>query len=66
MTRHYRAPVFPAAFFGMVLGLAGLGTAWRLAHQVWGLPEVVGEVLLALAALVWALLTVLFVFEWIL
>jgi hypothetical protein len=38
-----KVPVVPASFFGMVIGLAGLGTAWRWAHQVWGLPAVVGE-----------------------
>jgi hypothetical protein len=27
----------------MVLGLAGLGAAWRWAHQVWGLQAIVGE-----------------------
>jgi tellurite resistance protein len=27
----------------MVIGLAGLGAAWRWAHQVWGLPAIVGE-----------------------
>jgi hypothetical protein len=25
-------PVIPASFFGMVLGLSGLGGAWRAAH----------------------------------
>jgi hypothetical protein len=35
-----KVPVVPASFFGMVIGLAGLGTAWRWAHQVWGLPAV--------------------------
>ena len=29
-------PIVPASFFGMVIGLAGLGAAWRSAHQVWG------------------------------
>ena len=38
-----KVPVVQASFFGMVLGLAGLGTVWRWAHQVWGLPAVVGE-----------------------
>jgi len=32
-----KVPVVPASFFGMVIGLAGLGTARRWAHQVWGL-----------------------------
>jgi hypothetical protein len=32
-----KVPVVPASFFGMVIGLAGFGTAWRWAHQVSGL-----------------------------
>ncbi len=47
-----RAPL-PAAFFGMVLGLSGLGQAWRLASQLWGLPTPIGEALLLFATLVW-------------
>jgi len=43
----------PASFFGMVLGLSGLGQAWRLAAGYWGLPGQVAEALLALAGLVW-------------
>jgi len=61
-----RPPIIPAAFFGIVLGLAGLGSAWRAAHQAWQLPALVGEVLMALAAMVWALLLVLFILKWIL
>lgn len=56
----------PAAFFGMVLGLAGLGAAWRTAHQVWGLPSVVGEGLMLLAATVWAVLVLLYGLKWVL
>jgi tellurite resistance protein len=37
----------------MVLGLSGLGQAWRVAAQLWGLPAVVGESVLLLAGLVW-------------
>lgn len=44
----------PASFFGMVLGLAGMGQAWRLAVRLWGAPPAVGESVLALAALIWA------------
>ena len=46
----------PASFFGMVLGLSGLGQAWRLAASLWGWPPLVGEAVLALAALIWLLL----------
>jgi hypothetical protein len=36
-----RIPVVPASALGVVLGLAGLGGAWRAAHQVWAYPEAV-------------------------
>jgi tellurite resistance protein len=58
-------PVIPASYFGMVLGLSGLGNAWRVAHQVWNLPAVVGEVLMAAAALVWSVLVILYALKWI-
>ncbi len=46
----------PASFFGMVLGLSGLGQAWRLASKLWGMPPLIGEGVLLLAGLVWAAL----------
>lgn len=46
----------PASYFGMVLGLAGLGQGWRIAAKLWHLPPLMGEMLLACAGLVWALL----------
>lgn len=55
----------PAAFFGIVLGLAGLGGSWRAARQVWELPEAVGEVILLAATIVWAVLLTLFAWKWI-
>ena len=54
----------PALFFGMVIGLAGLDTAWRWAHQVWGLPAVVGEAIIWLSIAIWAGLTILYVAKW--
>jgi len=57
--------VIPAAFFGIVLGLAGLGGAWRAAHQVWQTPAIVGEALMAVAAIVWLLVSFLFILKWI-
>jgi tellurite resistance protein len=59
-------PLVPASFFGIVLGLVGLGGGWRLAHRVWGLPAAIGEVLLALGGLVWAVLVVLYAAKWLL
>lgn len=58
-------PKIPAAYFGAVLGLAGLGNAWRVAHQVWGLPALIGEVLELIACGVWAALLVLYALKWI-
>ncbi|MQT15108.1 dicarboxylate transporter/tellurite-resistance protein TehA [Rhizobiales bacterium Sp-1] len=60
-----RLPAIPASFFGMVLGLSGLGVAWRAAHRVWGLPAAIGETLMALAALVWLAVSVLYVLKWV-
>lgn len=48
-----------------MLGLAGLGNTWRAAHEVWRMPAVVGEALMALAAVVWALLLLLFILRWV-
>ena len=62
---HFRPPSIPASFFGVVLGLAGLGAAWRTAHQVWHLPAVVGEILMLAAALVWAVVLALYIAKWI-
>jgi len=42
MTSRFKPPIIPAAFFGIVLGLAGLGNAWRAAHRVWQAPAFVG------------------------
>lgn len=43
MTTRFKPPIIPAAFFGIVLGLAGLGNAWNAAHQLWHMPALVGE-----------------------
>lgn len=64
MSSSFKPPVVPAAFFGMVLGLAGLANAWRAAHRVWGLPAAIGEVLTAIAVGVWVVLMALFVAKW--
>jgi len=65
MTSRFEPPIVPAAFFGIVLGLAGLGAGWRAAHEVWHLPAQVGEALMALATIIWALLLLLFILRWI-
>ncbi|MBU6418946.1 MAG: dicarboxylate transporter/tellurite-resistance protein TehA [Proteobacteria bacterium] len=58
-------PNVPAAFFGMVLGLAGLGNAWRAATAAWHLPAAIGETLMGLATIVWAVLVVLYGLKWV-
>ena len=58
-------PRVPAAFFGIVLGVVGLGNSWRVATQVWHLPAVIGEVVLALGALIWLALVVLYALKWV-
>lgn len=65
MATHRDLPAIPASFFGMVLGLAGLGNAWRAAHSVWGFDRTVGEIILLAASIVWALLAALFALKWI-
>jgi tellurite resistance protein len=54
----------PAGFFGIVLGVAGLGNAWRAAAHIWPVPNGVGELLFGLAALIWGILIVLFALKW--
>jgi tellurite resistance protein len=65
MFQQLKMPVVPAAFFGMVLGLAGLGNVWRLASQAWQMPSVIGESLMLAATLVRACVVRLFVLKWI-
>jgi tellurite resistance protein len=55
----------PASYFGIVLGLAGLGGAWRHAALVWGLPSLPGEVLMLIAAIIWLLVLALYAAKWI-
>jgi tellurite resistance protein len=50
----------PAAFFGMILGLVGLGNGWRIAATVRQVPPWIGEAVMFTAAVVWAILMVLY------
>ncbi|MGW1540014.1 SLAC1 family transporter [Streptomyces sp. NPDC002309] len=50
----------PLNFFGMPFGLLGLASAWLTAAQYQRAPRVVGEWLLALAAVVWLLVTIVY------
>lgn len=47
----------------MILGLAGMGQAWRSASGLWGMPPWIAEVILLLAALVWAALLLRFLVQ---
>lgn len=58
-----RPSIIPASLFGMVLGLSGLGQAWRIASRLWGAPTFIGEGLLILAALVWGSLLLRYAFQ---
>jgi len=57
-------PIVPATFFGMVLGLGGLGNGWRAAARVWGAPASIGEILSLVAALVWLVWMILYILKW--
>jgi tellurite resistance protein len=57
-------PVIPASFFGMVFGILGLGNCWRVATRIWALPSGVGEALMLIGSLVWAVLVMLFLAKW--
>lgn len=50
----------PASYFGMVLGLSGIGQSWRVAVHLWHAPPVIGEAVLAVAGLVWLSLLLLY------
>ena len=60
-----RLPLVPVSFFSIVLGLIGLGNAWRAAHRVWGLPQEIGEAIIGLGLLVWVVLAALYGAKWI-
>ncbi len=59
----YCQPI-PASFFGIVLGLVGLGDCWRVATNVWHLPHWIGELVMLTAAIVWVVLLVLYAIKW--
>lgn len=58
-----RSPV-PASFFGMILGLVGLGNCWRVAAKIWHLPAWIGEAIMLLAITIWLVLLLLYVSKW--
>lgn len=56
---------FSAPMFGMILGIGGLGSCWRVAAQTWGAPAVIGEILAITAASIWLVWFVLYALKWI-
>jgi len=60
-----KVPVIPASFFAMVLGLIGLGNAWRAAHKLWNMPAEIGEAVICFGVVVWAILLVLYALKWV-
>lgn len=48
----------PVGTFGAVMGLTGLSLAWRLAHQAFGAPGVIGQVIGIVALVTFAVLVV--------
>ncbi|HXP01020.1 MAG TPA: dicarboxylate transporter/tellurite-resistance protein TehA [Luteibacter sp.] len=54
----------PASFFGMILGLVGWGGNWRVAARLWHLPPQIGEGIMAVAFVVWAILTAAYWYKW--
>lgn len=60
-----RIPIIPASYFGMVLGLTGLGGVWRAAHAEWQFPAEAGEAIMMAGVAVWAVLLFLFALKWV-
>lgn len=50
----------PAGYFGMVLGIIGLGLAWRFAATIWPVTTLPATVLIIVAIVIWALLMAAF------
>lgn len=46
----------PSGYFGMVLGIIGMGLAWRYAATVWPVPAAIGHAVVGLACAIWSLL----------
>ncbi len=53
----------PAGYFGMVLGIIGMGFAWRYASTIWPVSHAIGDGLVVLATLIWGLLTLAFLWR---
>lgn len=54
----------PASFFAIVMGLGGLGQAWRAAGHSYPLLAPFGDLLVILAAMLWVLLASSYMVKW--
>ncbi len=55
----------PVSYFGVVLGLVGLGDCWRAATELWSVPRMVSVVIMDVAVIVWVLLALAYATKWI-
>lgn len=51
----------PAGYFGIVLGIIGLGFSWRFAATIWPVTPLPADGLIILAMVIWALLMLAFI-----
>ena len=54
----------PASSFGIVLGVIALGSDWRAAAGLWGMPRSIGEAIMLLGVGIWAGLAALYAAKW--
>ena len=54
----------PVSYLGMVLGLAGIGLAWRYAATILTIPTFIGESILVIATVIWASLISVYCYKW--
>ncbi|GGB69264.1 SLAC1 anion channel family protein [Fictibacillus barbaricus] len=55
----------PVNLFGSVMGLSGLALAWRWSHEMFGTYSIVGELIGAIAIIVFIILAVSYITKWI-
>lgn len=66
MTEQRRNFPIPVGYFSIILGLASMGLAWRLAHSFFpAIPFWIGEGLLAGASVVWLCFICAYIWQWI-
>lgn len=58
------AKLIPASFFGIVLGVIALGSDWRVAAVLWGLPRDIGEAIMFLGVGIWSVLIAMYAAKW--